>query len=1201
MGLLALEGRVIGPGGVGLAGAGVELRPILPLARQGRLELEGREAPVVDRAESDAQGFFTLHAPREGMWEAIVSANGFLSMRYALVPLFESGVLPTVSLPPAEEVRVLVTGPGGRRVRGARWVALPLLEPSWSRSDLEAAWEAAPRSGRTGQEGEIRFTAQRGERLRLFAAAPGMPVQGAVDVRAPGAAELRMGRGLAHEVLIRDAAGRPIDGVLVRDLQSSLPLGRTRQGSLAVFGPERGSAWLGAESEEAGSPRFALPALARKVRVVLPPRVRQPVRVTDALRHEPLAGAWVWDCRDPGRFARTDSAGRCLLEAVDRSTRVSLCASASGHLPDLEPGSTPSPEGTVALALFPARAYAGRVLDEDGAPAQGVEISIEGGQGRVSSRGEVRLAAAHVEEAPRVTASGPGVAAWAGRFKAPRARSNRFTLTLRRGAEVTGQIVDGKGAPVPGAEVRFEGPGALEELPGYRTVTDASGRFRAGGVAAGWYQLLVQAPGRAPFRQGGIEIVPGAGRNEPRSSTAADPIDLGRIRLDDRRRLDGRITDPAGRPVSGVEVWIETDAELPAPDWPDWPSAVSGTDGLFSIVGVPEGAGFQLDLCREGYVPLTFSSHGIFAEPLPLVLYPGATLVGRELDREGLPLSGRGVAAEAGDPFDRRATRPCAGRAGFEVTDGAGWFRLGSLEPLLYRVGGEAVPLHAGETRAIELREPPLPPSAASLTGRLLDAKGLPVSRRRIEAWFKDRLGPRNLIITAGSTTDGEGRFWFAGLEPGRWSLSADSWFHQEVIELRAGESSHDLSLSGERSPWSALAGEPEAEVAAEGAVELQEEAPISFTASVAGRLLGLPPEALARARVGISASSEPFGIARLGTVDSQGSYEISGLAAGFFVDVVAQVGDRRTYDRVWLPAGVPRVTRDLAFEPVVLVEGKVEGPDSEPLAGAQLRFFAESESRAPRRRPYLSTTSGDGGGFSIHLPEGDYRVAVDRPGYRSRRRFDEGTITVRRTLGDREDLRVRLEREVELQGRLPGLTPSDLLELDVEAADQCCVEIERFHQPLPAKIGPEGLYRIAGLGAGTWEVTGEVSSERLGRRETRQRITISDGATEAQLDLDFRVGELTLSGRVVGRQGGEGNEGSNAEDTLVASLLLPDGTQVAAASVRHGTFRLAHLEPGSYRLRIEGGGSMPPAQPIELTGDAEVVLTLPATVEERR
>jgi uncharacterized GH25 family protein len=830
-GQVLIDGRIREPGGAGLAAAEIELRPILSRFEQGLQEIDGLAPEPVARAVTAADGRFELSAPREGMWEVAVRASGFVPMRFLLTPLLEPASLPAVMLRRDAGLRVRVAGPDGRPLAGVRVLAEAVY--LWGERPLPG-WELAPRTAASGRDGTLRLPSTRGELLRLWASAPGFPVQEADTARAPGEVLIHLLPGVRHDLAALGADGRPVEAV-VRDLQTSLVLGRTGGGRLTVFGPAHGTPWLLLETRAGVRVRFPVPERGGEhggpARVEVPRvevlRVEVPrpnpvaARVLDAESRQPVAGGWVWEAGDPGGFRRSDEQGIYRLDAT-LVPPLRLRAAAPGHA--LAARTIRVSETLAPLELEPAVSLVGTVVDETGAPAAGAEVRaianqiltpVEAGrQGRVSARGEVRISGLPPSFPCELLATGAGWAPVQVRIERLGARENRFRLTLRRGRTVSGTIVDAPGSPVAAADVRLVSlgapPAAFVDAQGReeierRTETDARGRFAWVDVPAGRYELFVDRPGFAPRRHGAITVPAGGGITDL-GRLGPCPPDAGQV-------LTGRVADPAGRPVAGAEVWIETEDNAPDEGWPPFPAAVSGPDGAFAIRGLSAFSDVRLDLCRTGFVPGKIRIRHVFPEPLPVTLQPAGSVVGRLLSGPGGPqLPGQPLTASSGETSSQHVMHPCVAGTDGSETDEAGWFRIGPLEPGQFKIRGESVRVTAGETREIVLRSGAVldddwlmtngrrpevaatadlgalaaeKPSAPSVTldGRILGLA--PEELARVRVGLSNFFTFREL-----GTVDAQGNYRIGGLTPGTADLLAqvDDRRIAETVQIPAGE-----------------------------------------------------------------------------------------------------------------------------------------------------------------------------------------------------------------------------------------------------------------------------------------------------------------------------------------------------------------------------------------------------------------------------
>jgi len=427
--------------------------------------------------------------------------------------------------------------------------------------------------------------------------------------------------------------------------------------------PQPVPAALAAPLEEA-PPAPATPLAARTAAPVAPaPAASSPAPAPSgaALRVHarwadgtPVAGEVVLvatrDARtDESRALTTGSDGSVRLEDLPPGpVRVRLLRGAEASA-TLRTGR----ETEVTLELRSGVIVAGRVRDGDGAPVPGAEIWVSeryrNNLGHVLTRSDEEgafaldaLGADHYVGARKPGFAPSGLRSVRG---APGDRLGLELLLVEAGAALSGTVVDRAGQPVPEAwvlvgserpaSVRLEDGSFAPAAPPQRAQADAEGRFELPAVALGLQPFQARAPGFAPSTDT-FEVLPGGAR------------DL-RVVLEREARLVGRVQDPSGRPLFGVQVRIG-EPELFASPW-----TFSGLDGSFELASIP--AGRQL-------VEASHAEHGtarrelLFApgerEEWQAVLAPEDRIVGRLVDAHGRPLAGLVVIAVAEDERDLR-------------------------------------------------------------------------------------------------------------------------------------------------------------------------------------------------------------------------------------------------------------------------------------------------------------------------------------------------------------------------------------------------------------------------------------------------------------------------------------------------------------------------------------------------------------------
>ena len=172
----------------------------------------------------------------------------------------------------------------------------------------------------------------------------------------------------------------------------------------------------------------------------------------------------------------------------------------------------------------------------------------------------------------------------------------RWRLDEGAAGSIRGRVTDAAGAPVAGAHVWAYAPGdGWTGTAG--ALTAADGSYQIDGLPAGDYQvsfLPVAVPGLRPEW---FDSTSRAGAT-PVAVTAAGVTPGIDAELDAAASVSGTVTDEAGDPVAGVQVW----AYAPGDWWIGTAWALTDAAGHYSIEGLPAGS-YQV---RLGPVGLPF-------------------------------------------------------------------------------------------------------------------------------------------------------------------------------------------------------------------------------------------------------------------------------------------------------------------------------------------------------------------------------------------------------------------------------------------------------------------------------------------------------------------------------------------------------------------------------------------------------------------
>jgi RNA polymerase sigma factor (sigma-70 family) len=402
----------------------------------------------------------------------------------------------------------------------------------------------------------------------------------------------------AIEAVVRDPAGRPIEGALVALTRTSGPGSHAAtDGNGRVLFDDAGPgeyrlgasapAWLASET-----PPFRLAAGARKRVDIALRQGGQPLsgRVLDD-GGGPIPGALVtvgegypWSAyvgmrgRPPLRFrAVTDEQGRYQLRLEARE--YSLRAEAGGYVP--AETTVPVNRAVVRdLRLQPAARVEGRVVDRGtGEPVAGARVDLRAGalDGPGSSTHTRADGAFVLDDVPAgaffLHARSGALVGSSGRITTvPTQAVSGVEILVERAPGITGRVVDETGAGLAGVAVKASvlelGPPSVPA-----STTGADGEFAIEGTRPGRYRI---------FADGGAV---GLTRAETTATVGVDGLRGLALVLSRAARaaeITGRVLGADGQPAPSVLVR----AEAVRRQVKNTPAAVSGPDGRFTVSGV---------------------------------------------------------------------------------------------------------------------------------------------------------------------------------------------------------------------------------------------------------------------------------------------------------------------------------------------------------------------------------------------------------------------------------------------------------------------------------------------------------------------------------------------------------------------------------------------------------------------------------------
>jgi hypothetical protein len=598
-------------------------------------------------------------------------------------------------------------------------------------------------------------------------------------------------------------------------------------------------------------------------------------------------------------------------------------------------------------------------------------------------------------------------------------------LNRPRTAALDGRVQDEAGRAIPGARVLALGPGdaGAGEAP-LVAMADEDGRFRFDHLVAGAYALLVEAPGLAPARRGGV-AVPGA-----------EAV----VRLAGQGAAVEGVVVAGGVPVAGARVRLGSEGAVAR-------ETTSGSDGRFVLHGLGRGAAFVLRAAHGARASRAIAaSTGEGAAPARLELGPAFAVTGVVVDERGRPVPEVEVRAESepGDPLAEAMTTQLDGR-----------FRLGPLAAGAWRLSARA----AGFVARTLTLGPAAPPEqrlvltrAAELFGRVVDARGAVVAKAdvRCVAAGGDELAvilaPLPLAAEAAALAPGAGR---AGV--GVRALRTDAKGAFRVSELPPGAYHLEISRPPSaplRSPdWTLAAGEAR-DV---GALALRD------GTAVSGRVL--------------DETGAPVGGARVQTTPSLGVFaETDGAGAFAFTlppgrYAVSAAGPGAATVSVDVGATSPAPLELRLSRADARLEGLARDSAFRPLARARVRayaFEAPVGGAAPDAAVPVATATTDAGGhFTLaRVPARPLWIEVDQAGYPV-----AGLVVAP---GARADVTVPVAGALAGEVRERG-TGATLARARVEAVGPGG---RRAQATVAARARDGGAFRLTRLSPGHWTVT---------------------------------------------------------------------------------------------------------------------------------
>jgi RNA polymerase sigma-70 factor (ECF subfamily) len=326
-----------------------------------------------------------------------------------------------------------------------------------------------------------------------------------------------------------------------------------------------------------------------------------------------------------------------------------------------------------------------------------------------------------------------------------------IAITIPRGYDVLGKVVEPDGRPVAGAEIIVDTDGSTWHGRHRVARSDEQGSFRIRSLSEGLCWLMARSPMHAPTARYVLSSGPGATLEVQLTFPARGGA------------LEGTVRDDGGHGIAGAQVLVGEEEAFRRVTVPEGVQAMKAAaehvvvdgEGRFEVDGLEVGE-TPVQICAPGFAPWsgTIEVREGQTESLSVVLLPEASVEGRVSDTHGTPLGGIEI---------RVGERDFLGRFTQSLPDGTFRLRglpLGEFELL---AEGEA----RGRARTTLIGSPGqclhwdaiLDPGLA-IRGRLISA-GIAATQWRVHCESRDDL---NL---ADAKPDEQGLFEFTGLRDG--------------------------------------------------------------------------------------------------------------------------------------------------------------------------------------------------------------------------------------------------------------------------------------------------------------------------------------------------------------------------------------------------------------------------------------------------
>jgi protocatechuate 3,4-dioxygenase beta subunit len=622
----------------------------------------------------------------------------------------------------------------------------------------------------------------------------------------------------------------------------------------------------------------------------------------------PLAGVRVATATDYEGGSVTGENGTFRVEGVKPSATVSLYATKDGFAPAAANKpfvvAADKPTTDIVLKMVKVGTVKGTVTASDGGPLTDAQVRVNAwaDQGGMEFRGNYNPNAGNVAVPVRADGSyeAPLGGMGSGKFMVtvtaldrPAVSSEQqsivdgqseytVNLTMDAGKDLQGKVVVKQGgAAVPGASVSIQsrGGGRGSSMRNFNgqwmgdgggqtvwAVTDADGKFSVSHLASGNYGVGATAPGFV------------AGANSVDLASASNVT----VEVEPELTIEGTVKFADGTPVVGAQINAARDNPNNQQQENNAGSngySMTGSGGRFRLTGLSSGL-FRINVSGDWQGELNIRSKR--TDPISagstdakIVVDAGGLITGRVMDPQKKGLAGIWIYAtpeqkdgKQVDGADQRNVRTkddgtfsvggLSDAATYQLTVQAnqGWDMAGGSTLKNAILKGVAV---GTANLEVVLEE------GLTITGVVLDAENKPVGSAYLQCQLMNPDG-KGSRMNRNAMTDEKGAFTIAGLESGDCQISLMEW---------GGPGAGLVIQNGDVVP----AGSKDVRlVASKG---------LTITGSVTDEANAPMKNA------GVSATAASGGKNRSARVKDDGSFEITGLAAGTTYKVMANVQGR--------------------------------------------------------------------------------------------------------------------------------------------------------------------------------------------------------------------------------------------------------------------------------------------------------------------